>query len=265
MKTILFCLSLMIGITSVARADELADAAKALEGKSYAQAMQIYTRLASAGNPVAQLHLGEMYWYGEGTPVDLAAAEGWFKKSAAAGNPQAAAALGVMKQRELRRTDIDFWVAKYDGADLKAGKFDCKRPDIPAVSKTNSDIKDISAAVAAWQQCYNGFVANLNDALPPGKRIPADLANLMNEQEYDAAVARLDKLYAKLSADEMTTAKATLAAHAAWRHATEAYAVEANRLAADRKISDLQEVENMRRQNERAGMGTIVPYAASKK
>jgi hypothetical protein len=46
-----------------------------------------------------------------------------------------------MKQRVARRADIDYWLSKYDGAELKSGQFRCPAPRIPAISKLNEDIE----------------------------------------------------------------------------------------------------------------------------
>ena len=73
MKKIVICLSLLFA--SVALADELTDANALFQKKSYPQALQLYTKLATAGNAEAQLHLGEMYWYGEAGAIDNAKAE----------------------------------------------------------------------------------------------------------------------------------------------------------------------------------------------
>ena len=238
MKSVLIGLSLLLGVAAGALADELADANKALEGKSYAQAMQLYGKLANAGNPVAQLHLGEMYWYGEGTPADLVQAKSWFTKAAASGNAEAKAALVTMQQREVRKADIAYWSTAYDGADLKTGKFACVRPTIPALSKTNEEIKAVDASVATWRVCYDAFAKNLGDALPPGKRLPADIGALMNEQEYEQTLRHLDQVYTKVGGEELAGAKETMAAHAAWTAATKKYVAEQNDLIKSRAAAD---------------------------
>jgi TPR repeat protein len=228
MKKIVFCLAL--AFASLARADELADAHALFEKKAYPQALQLYTKLANAGNAEAQLHLGQMYWYGEAGTTDLAKADAWFRKSAAKGNKTAVASLEVMKQRELRRTDIDYWVSKYDGADLRSGKLRCTAPRLPAVSKVNEEINAIAASMTAWQECHNAFVANLNANSPLSKRIPEDISKLLNKQESDAAKAHLDEVHARVGADASINAKLVLADFDAWRSATEKYVTEHNEL-----------------------------------
>ncbi|MES2756174.1 MAG: sel1 repeat family protein [Pseudomonadota bacterium] len=228
MKKIVFCLAL--AFAGLAHADELADANALFEKKAYPQALQLYTKLANAGNAEAQLHLGEMYWYGEAGTIDLVKADAWFRKAAAKGNKTAVASLEVMKQRELRRADIEYWVAKYDGADLKAGKFRCPAPRIPAISKVNDEITSIATNMTAWQDCYNAFAANLNANAPLTKRIPDDISKLLNKQELEAATARLGEVHTRIGADASISAKLLLADFEAWRAATEKYVSEHNEL-----------------------------------
>lgn len=107
---------MFMALSASALADPLADANKLLESKSYAQALKIYTELAGSGNSEAQFHLGEMYWYGEGVPASDATAESWFSKAAGSGHQGAVGALGVMKERVVRKAEIAYYISKYDGA-----------------------------------------------------------------------------------------------------------------------------------------------------
>jgi hypothetical protein len=247
MKKIVICLSLMLA--GLAHADELADANALFQKKAYPQALQLYTKLATAGNVDAQLRLGEMYWYGEAGAVDAVKADAWFRKAAAKGSKTAAAALEVMKQRELRRADIDYWTSKYDGAELKSGKFRCVAPRIPAISKLNEEITSVAGSVSAWQECYNGFVANLNAHSPVSKSIPEDIAGLLNQQELDAAKAHIDEVHQRIAADATISAKLVLADFAAWRSATETYVSEHNALVKSSTASDRSKELDARKNN----------------
>jgi hypothetical protein len=227
MKNVLFCLSLLVCSASVA-ADPLADANALFAQQAYPQALQAYTRLANAGNADAQQQLGQMYWYGEAGMVDEAKAEAWFTKAAAKGNKVAIASLGLMKQRVTRRAEIDHWVGKYDGADLKSGEFRCPAPRFPALSKVNEEIDRVSGLMTAWQECHNRFVVNLNTASPLVKRIPPDVARLMNKDEHEKARVHLEQVQANLSESAKVNAQMVLADFAAWRNATEAWVSEHN-------------------------------------
>lgn len=209
-------------------AGELEDAKALFDQKKYPEALKLYTKLANAGNADAQQSLGQMYWYGEAGAVDEAKATMWFQKAAAKGNKVAAASLEVMKQRVERRADIEHWVSGYDGAELKSGKFRCPAPRIPAISKQTEEIERVSKAINNWQDCYNGFVNNLNAASPLSERIPADIAKLMNASELERAKTHLAQVQDNLSEEAKVGAKMVLADVAVWRTATEAYVAEHN-------------------------------------
>ncbi len=231
MKKTLFCLSLLL--SGAVYADDLASANELFAKKSYPQALQMYTKLANAGNAEAQLHMGEMYLYGEAGAVDLSKAEAWFKKSAAKGNKTAIAALEMMKQRELRKADMAYWMSKYDGAELKSGKFRCPVPRIPAISKQNDEIAAVGVKIEAWQTCYNGFVENLNAAKPLTKLIPKDVADLLTKEEMATATAHLEAVYSRIAEEARVSAKLLLADVAVWRGATEAYVGDYNKMMSD--------------------------------
>lgn len=231
MKTTLFCLSLLL--STAVYADDLADANALFAKKSYPQALQMYTKLANAGNAEAQLHMGEMYLYGEAGSVDLPKAESWFKKSAAKGNKTAVAALEMMKQREVRKADMAYWMSKYDGAELKSGQYRCPTPRIPAISKQSDEIAAVSAKVEAWQTCYNGFVENLNAAKPLTKLIPKDVADLLTKEEMATATAHLDGVYSRIAEEARVSSKLLLADYAVWRSATGAYVGDYNKMIGD--------------------------------
>ena len=63
-----------------------AAAAQAYDGGRYAEASDGWRALADTGDVRAQVAVAGMYRYGEGRPVDLAAAAHWYKIAAEAGN-----------------------------------------------------------------------------------------------------------------------------------------------------------------------------------
>ena len=228
-KTALLLTGLLLaGLAAQAGAGELEDAKALFEQKKYPEAMKLYARLANAGNVEAQQNLGQMYWYGEAGEIDEAKARAWFTKAAAKGNKVAADSLVIMQQRVERRADIDYWMAKYDGEDLKSGKFHCTAPRVPAVSKQSDEIDRVANAINKWQDCYNGFVLNLNAVTPLSNRIPADVAKLMSAAEMEKAKAHLAQVQENVSEEAKVGAKMTLADVAVWRSATEAYIAEHN-------------------------------------
>lgn len=222
---------LAFSFSGAAIADDMADANQALLAKAYPRAVELYTRLAVAGNNEARLRLGEMFWYGEGVAVDRARADALFAQAAAGGIPAAAEAATLSARRARRSADIAHWTAGYDGADLRTGKFDCAAPAIPAVSRDNQEISKTVAAINAWNDCYRGFIGNIADASPAGKRIPAEVLELMTEAEVQQAVVHLDKVYAAALAEAKGKALPFLARRDAWRQATIGYVTESNKLA----------------------------------
>jgi TPR repeat protein len=226
MNKYVFCLTLLL--CGAVQADDLSSANALLAKKDYPQALQLFTKAANAGNAEAQQHLGEMYLYGEAGSIDLVKAESWFRKSAAKGNKVSVAALEMMKQREVRKQDIAYWMSGYDGADLKSGKYRCPAPRLPAMSKVNEEIAAVAAKVQNWQNCYNGFVENINAATPLTKRIPKDIADLMTKDEMETATTYLDGVQARIVEEAKVASKLLLADYAVWRDATDAYVAEHN-------------------------------------
>jgi phosphoketolase len=220
----LLCAVLLAVAGSVVAADDLGDANRLLAAKSYDKALPIYQRLAEAGNPEAQFRLGEMYWFGDGTAADLGKARAWFAKSAAAGNADAAASLASLKRRETHGNEITYWTTSYQGEDMVSGKFDCKRPVFPEISKTHEEARAIDKAIVEWRNCYNARVDNLNDAMPPGKRIPAEVLDMMTPAEAAQAQRHLDEVYSKLIAQNRQDVALFAADEARWTKATQEFA-----------------------------------------
>lgn len=228
MKTLLLCVALLAAGT--VRADELADADALFAKKAYPEALQKYTRLANAGNVTAQQHLGEMYFYGEAGAIDMDKATAWFRKAAAKGNAVAIASLEMMKQRELRRADIDYWMTKYDGSDVRTDEYRCPAPRFPAVSRQTEEIDRYSAKMKTWQDCYNRYAEHLNAVTPLSKRIPEDVRKLMTKAEYETASKHLDAVQEGLSEDARISAKMVVADFTVWRDATDAYVSQHNEI-----------------------------------
>jgi TPR repeat protein len=222
MKKLLLCAVLCISIPAFA--DELANADAQFARGAFPEAMRLYTRLGNAGNPAAQLRLGEMYLSGAAGQVDEGKAVEWLAKSAAKGNTSATVALKRLK----RRSEIDYWVTNYDGADIRADLPGCAAPRVPAISKQNDEIERIEAKINTWQDCYNRYVTELNGVKSTGKRTPAEIAALLTPAESAQAEKRFGNVLENLQEEANVNAKLTLADIAAWRTATNAYVAEHN-------------------------------------
>jgi TPR repeat protein len=253
MKRLLGVALLLIAGSAVA--DDLADANRLLMQKSYDKALPLYQRLADAGNPEAQLRLGEMYWFGDGTAQNLGKAKLLFEKSAMAGNSDAASSLASLKRRETHGNEITYWTTTYNGADMISGEYACKVPELPALSQTKKQIIAVDAEINAYSACYNSFVDNLRAALPAGKRIPAEVINMMTPAEAERAQRHLGQVYAKLAVDGRRNAMAFTEQEAFWRKETEKFVMQ------DARDSARLRVASAYRSWQPGGDGNIVdPY-----
>ncbi len=231
-----FVVTLLMLAAGAASATDLSDAEKALRAKEYDKALPIYTKLANAGNAEAQFRLGEMYWYGDGTAVDMAKSRTWLEKAAGSGHNGAKETLAVLQKREQRAADIAWWTSGYKGDDLMTGKYACPMPTIPAVSKTNAEIKAVSADIAKWEGCYNDFVAGVNQLPPPNQRVPAELVQLMSPREAEQAFAHVDDATVSVVTRRQNEALNFTAERDAWHKATNAFVLAANSSSAASKM-----------------------------
>ena len=231
MKITLLCAALLSGGTALAAAPvaqsapkapaassanahaatELAEADALFARKAYPEALRTYTTLANAGNATAQQHLGEMYFYGEAGAADMAKAAAWFRKAAAKGNAVAIASLDMMKQRDARRADLDYWMMAYDGSDLRTNEYRCPAPRFPAMSKVNEDIDRYSGKMKEWEACHNRWVNAFNAALPLTRRIPDDVAKLLTKDEMEKATAHLKDVSDRVAEDTRVAGKMVVA------------------------------------------------------
>lgn len=232
---------------AAAFADELADGVKAWETRDFGRAQQIFSKLANAGNPEAQLLLGEMYGYGEGVAEDPALAERWLGQARANGHKDAAASLENVHQRAARKADIAHYVGGGDAAALTLARFGCVAPVFPEVSRTQLEIKATDALMKQWRACYERFGAHLAAQLPAGKAIPPDVAQLMNLVELERARAAMDKGYAAAAAGASREAAAFASASDAWYDRTQKYSLAMEKAARDdsarrqRELDDTQQ------------------------
>ena len=224
MLPMVFSMLLCLG----AHADELSDAIAMHQRREYPQAMQMFSKLANAGHTQAQEQLADMYWFGDGMPVDLVQAERWFTKAAQAGSQKAQQSLVVMRARVSRRDEIAYYTTRFDGAKLKFSNSGCVQPAVPAVSKTNAEINQNSGSVERWSECYNQYVSRLRAALPVTSAIPKDLMNIMSDDDLVRATALMDKSLLA-NADEAKQIAARVSADIeAWKRETESFVAAAN-------------------------------------
>lgn len=143
----------------------------------------------------------------------------------AAAQVQAGGASALDDERASRKAEIEFYTTGFDGGDAK---MNCVHPVIPPTSKTNEEIVKVDNEVKQWFECYNGFAQRLNDALPPGKKIPADLARIMRPEEMNRARERMNQVYGQIADEAQGAATALVAEHQAWRDSTVLFATTKN-------------------------------------
>lgn len=215
MKNRMVCLVLAFGCCT-AGADELSDGIKAWEQQDYAQAHRIFGKLAAAGNPEAQRQLGEMIGFGEGAKEDLATARSLLERSRAAGNKEAAASLALVERRAGHKADIQRYLASDDASEyLALDKYNCVKPEIPAVSDTKAKIATVHQQFGDWYACYGRFVKGLQAGAPP------QLASIMNTAELGQVQVRVSGTLSRLAADGKAQAETIAMAERDWVLATD--------------------------------------------
>ena len=95
---------------------------------SFAQGFSEVKKNAEQGDAIAQLNLGNIYYYGEGTLTDQKQAFYWYKKSAEQGNAEAQYNLGTLYfngEGTLKdKKQTAFWIRKsYENGLEKAKEF----------------------------------------------------------------------------------------------------------------------------------------------
>jgi uncharacterized protein len=95
-KTILAGGVLALVFLGVAAAGSHEDGEAAFQRGDYPTALRLFSKLAEAGDVIAQFYLGLMYAHGEGVPQDYAQAASWYRKAADQGNVDAQVNLGLM-------------------------------------------------------------------------------------------------------------------------------------------------------------------------
>lgn len=245
MKKLIAILMLSL-LSAAACADELSDGIKAWEARDFAAAQRIFSKLAGAGNPEAQLRLGEMFGFGEGVAEDPVQAERLLGQARANGHKDAAASLDILHQRGQRKADIARYVAGADGAALTLAGFGCAQPVFPDISRTQLEIRATDAKVKEWRACYERFGAHLAARMPATKAIPADVAKLMSLVELERARATFDAAYAGAVANASAEAAAFTSANGAWYARSRAYAESVEKVTkemSDRRQRELDDTQ----------------------
>lgn len=231
---------------------DLATAQKQWDNKQFDEAFRNFKVLAEAGNSAAQLQLGEMYGFGEGTAEDPRQAEAWLDKALAAGQGEAGNSLALVRERQRMKNEIAAYTDNFNGTQLAYGSYGCVRPSIPEESRTNADIARTNEAINKWRECYGTFATRLNGALPVTNTIPPDIIKVMNNAEFQRASTLIESVYARLAAEGQVVADRVAAENKTWAEKT---ALFADKTRAEKEVF-LRESERITRdiQNTRANL-----------
>jgi hypothetical protein len=71
----------------------------------YATAIEEWRPLAIAGDPDAQVHLGQAYQLGHGVPIDLKLAEDWYRRAAGQGSDEGKDSYGLVMYQQGKRAE----------------------------------------------------------------------------------------------------------------------------------------------------------------
>jgi hypothetical protein len=159
----------------------------------------------------------------------------------------------MMKQRDQRRADLDYWIAKYDGSDIRTDEYRCPAPRFPAVSRQSDEIDRYSAKMKAWQDCYNRYAEHLNAVTPLTKRIPDDIKKLLTKAELEKAAAHMNVVQGL--SEDANRRKMVVADFTVWRDATDAYIGQHNEIVKSTPTLE-REKELEARKNNYGGAGT---------
>src|SRR5437762_804945 len=88
-----------VALAGTAAAGPLDDAGAAYQRGDFITVLKLIRPLGEQGNAKAQLHLGDLYFDGQGVQQDFAEAVKWYGKSAAQGDAAAQSNLGAMYEK----------------------------------------------------------------------------------------------------------------------------------------------------------------------
>jgi TPR repeat protein len=155
-------------VAAPVHAQDLPAAEKAHDRGEYATERKMLEPLAEAGDPIAQLHLGDLYFYGQGGPVDMDKAMAWFRRLAEQNDG--------FGQYELAKmyfwgwgSPVDyekayFWISLAGQTRIGPAPFD--KATLLGGSKRRLTVEQLAAIdkdVAAWREKH---------PLPPNLRAP---------------------------------------------------------------------------------------------
>ena len=105
MKRVFFLAATVAAATAMPALADVKGGIEAWQRGDYAAAVKLWQPDADRGDPDAEFNLGQAYKLGKGVPVDMAKAQGWYKKAADQGHEQALANYGLILFQSGKRAD----------------------------------------------------------------------------------------------------------------------------------------------------------------
>ncbi len=229
-----------LGIASPALADVKAGVDKWERG-DFAAAIAEWRDPAAKGDPDAQFNLGQAYKLGRGVPMDLKAAESWYKKAADKGHVQAADNYGLVLFQDNRRDEAMPYIR------ASAARGEPRAQYVLGTAMFNGDI-----AAKDWVQAYalmtrasaqglpqaSRSLATMDKYIPLAERTKGTQLAAQLERQATAERQKLASAAAGLTADTATgaTAGGVMASAGAGSAATGSATARATAAAAPRRV-----------------------------
>jgi beta-lactamase regulating signal transducer with metallopeptidase domain/TPR repeat protein len=159
------------------------DAKLAIKAKSYNEAVEILKHLAINHDTQAQSMLGAMYWFGEGTALNLEEGEKWSRLAAAKGDHQAIKLVHTIDERIQNRNAILFFTGENQNTHFNYLENKCQQPVYnPSLFASNASVLE------AWNKCAKKHLEALKTAKAQDQLIvPPNLLAILTDREIKKA------------------------------------------------------------------------------
>jgi beta-lactamase regulating signal transducer with metallopeptidase domain len=182
--------------------DAIAAVRATLDSKEYLKTQPVFASsnvsMNISGNPEGQFNLAESIWKDKASTFTAQQAEDLFRKSAAAGNPNAQKYLELLNEREKNRTKISYYLNEFSGNEFKMPEGKCHKPEFAGVPITPIGVEKLVSRIETFANCFNKYNEMLNTASSEDKIIPAEVLKLMSAEEAQRAISHAKKVFASL-------------------------------------------------------------------
>lgn len=166
-----FALFILAALSATPALADLKSGDLAWQNGDSVMAVEEWRPLAIAGDPEAQIRLGQAYQLGRGVPLDLKLAEDWIRRSAQAGNAEARESYGLILFQNGKRAEGLPYIED------AAGHGNPRAQYILGIALFNGDMitKDLPRAYAMMLRASAAGIPAANDSLARmDKLIPLD-------------------------------------------------------------------------------------------